>query len=399
MGREGGPLQGDRLHARARDPAGLHRRPVRRRPRGAARRDGRDGRRPGEDQPARAGRAGDRPLGPGRRLRLAPGVPHQRREGVRAQRRALRLPALGPDGVRGLQGGAAGHRDRPPGQPRVPRPRRVRERRRAVPRHARRDRLAHDDDQRPGRAGLGRRRDRGRGGDARPADVDADPARDRVQARRRAARGRDRHRPRADRHREAARARRRRPVRRVLRRRGRQPPARRPGDDRQHVAGVRLDVRDLPDRRRDAALPRVLRPLARGARARRDLRARPGPVARRGCRGGDLLGDARARPRRGGPVARRPEAAAGPGLADRVQGLLPARARRAGRDARGRRRGRRLVPGVRPARDERRLGARRSTRSRATDTRAARRSPTASPRSSRSRSPTAPRPSSTTATW
>ena len=34
----------------------------------------------------------------------------------------------------------------------------------------------------------------------------------------------------------------------------------RPGDDRQHVARVRLDLRDLPDRRRDAALPRVLRP-------------------------------------------------------------------------------------------------------------------------------------------
>ena len=31
---------------------------------------------------------------------------------------------------------------------------------------------------------------------------------------------------------------------------------RRPGDDRQHVAGVRLDLRDLPDRRRDPPLPR-----------------------------------------------------------------------------------------------------------------------------------------------
>ena len=37
-------------------------------------------------------------------------------------------------------------------------------------------RLAHHDDQRPRRARLGRRRHRGRGGDARPADVDADPA-------------------------------------------------------------------------------------------------------------------------------------------------------------------------------------------------------------------------------
>ena len=42
--------------------------PVRRRPRRDARRDGRDGRRPVGDQPARAGRARDRPLGPGRRF-------------------------------------------------------------------------------------------------------------------------------------------------------------------------------------------------------------------------------------------------------------------------------------------------------------------------------------------
>ena len=52
-----------------------------------------------------------------------------------------------------------------------------------LPRHARRHRLAHDDDQRPRRARLGRRRHRGRGRDARPADVDADPAGRRLQAR------------------------------------------------------------------------------------------------------------------------------------------------------------------------------------------------------------------------
>ena len=117
----------------------------------------------------------------------------------------------------------------------------------------------------------------------------------------------------------------------------REPAARRPRDDRQHVAGVRLDLRDLPDRRRDAALPRVLRPLARACRARRDLRPRAGHVARRGRRGADLLRDARARPRRGRAVARRPEAPAGPRLADRGQGVVPAGARgprRAGRTPR-----------------------------------------------------------------
>ena len=71
VGPEGRAEQGDRVHARARRDAGLHRRARRRRPRGDARRDGRPRRRPGEDQAARAGRAGHRPLGPGRRVRHA----------------------------------------------------------------------------------------------------------------------------------------------------------------------------------------------------------------------------------------------------------------------------------------------------------------------------------------
>ena len=58
---------------------------------------------------------------------------------------------------------------------------------------------------------------------------------------------------------DAARARRGRQVRRVLRPGRPEAAAGRPRDDRQHVPGVRLDLRDLPDRRRDAALPRVHR--------------------------------------------------------------------------------------------------------------------------------------------
>ena len=201
---------------------------------------------------------------------------HQHRARVRAQPGALRVPALGPDGLRGLRRRPARDRHRAPGQPRVPRPRGVRERGRAVPGHAGRDRLAHDDDQRPRRAGLGRRRHRGRGGDARPGDVDADPARRRLQARRRAARGRDRDRPRADRDADAARARRRRQVRRVLRAGHPEHAAGRPRDDRQHEPGVRLHVRDLPDRRRDAALHGVHRPLARS----RSRSSRPTPASR-----------------------------------------------------------------------------------------------------------------------
>ena len=258
--------------------------PVRGRPRRDARRDGRPRRRPGQDQPARPGRARHRPLRAGRRLRHARRLPHQRREGVRAQQGALRVPALGPDRLRGLQGRAAGHRHRPPGQPRVPRARRLHERRdRArrpgpgLPRHARRHRLAHDDDQRPRRARLGRRRHRGRGRDARPADVDADPARRRLQAARRPARGRHGDRPRAHRHRRccASTASSAKFVEFYGARRP-EPAAGRPRDDRQHVAGVRLDLRDLPDRRRDAALPRVLRAARRSASSS----SRPTPASR-----------------------------------------------------------------------------------------------------------------------
>ena len=153
-------LQGDRLHPGARRHAGLHRGSRDRRSGGDARRHDGDGRRPEQDQPARARRAGHRPLRPGGRLRHPAVLPAQRRSRVRAQRGALRLPALGPGRLSQLPGRAAGHRDRPPGQPRVPGPRGVRRRRAQprLPRHAGRDRFAHDDDQRPRRARLGGRR-------------------------------------------------------------------------------------------------------------------------------------------------------------------------------------------------------------------------------------------------
>ena len=209
----------------------------------------------------------------------------QRRARLRAQPRALLVPQVGPAVLRQLPRRAAGDRDLPPGQPRAPGPGRLqpRERRRParLPRHPGRHRLAHDDGQRPRRARLGRRRDRGRGGDAGPADLDAAAAGGRLQARRRAAGGGDRDRPRPHRDRDAARARRRLQVRRVLRPRAADPGPRRPGDARQHVAGVRLDLRDLPGRRRDPALPRPDRPPDRDDRAGRRLRPRAGDVPRR----------------------------------------------------------------------------------------------------------------------
>ena len=62
----------------------------------------------------------------------------------------------------------------------------------------------HHDGERPRRAGLGRRRHRGRGRDAGPAGVDADSTGGRVQADRRASGRRHRHRRGAHRHRDAA---------------------------------------------------------------------------------------------------------------------------------------------------------------------------------------------------
>ena len=124
----------------------------------------------------------------------------------------------------------------------------------AYPRYAGRHRQPHHHGQRPRRARLGRRRHRGRGRHARPADLHADPGGDRLPLDRQAEEGvtatdlvltvtqmlRKRGR--------------RRQVRRVLRRRPRQPAARGPRHHRQHGAGIRRDLRLLPDRRGDARL-------------------------------------------------------------------------------------------------------------------------------------------------
>ena len=195
--------------------------------------------------------------------------------------RALRVPALGPGRVRRLRASCRRtpgivHQvnleylarvvfvDDDDGAPRLPR-------------HARRHRLAHDDDQRPRRARLGRRRHRGRGGDARPADVDADPAGASASS---SAASCPRARPRptscspspsccARRASSASSSSSTGPACRGL-----------PLADRATIGnmspGVRLDLRDLPDRRRDAALPRVLRARRRS----RSTSSRPTPRSR-----------------------------------------------------------------------------------------------------------------------
>ena len=260
---------GDRVSPGAGADAGPHRRARDRRPRGDARRHGGPRRRPRQDQPALAGRSGDRPFGHGRRVRAGGRVRGQRQAGVRAQPGAVRVPALGTDDVSELPRRAARHRDLPPGQPRVPRPGRV-DRRRGRPDgrlsgHPRRDGQPHDHGQRAGRARLGRRRDRGGGRDARPADLDAGARCRRGQADRDAPGGHDGDRPRPDRHAAAAPPRRGEQVRRVLRSGRRRAARRGSGDDRQHVAGVRRHLRAVPDRRRDAALSRASRAATRRA--------------------------------------------------------------------------------------------------------------------------------------
>ena len=113
-------------------------------------------RRPGQGQPAGPGRAGHRPLGHRRGVGRPRGLRRERRHRVPAEHRALPAPALGPAGLRRLPGGAARHRDLPPGQPRVPVAGGVRHRRRqGLLRHAGRHRLPHHHGQRARRPRAG----------------------------------------------------------------------------------------------------------------------------------------------------------------------------------------------------------------------------------------------------
>ena len=168
--------------------------PGRRGPGRHARRHEAHGRRPEEDQPAAAGRAGHRPFGAGGRLRQRPRLPHttptcefernrERYAFLRWGQKAFRnFNVVPPDtGIVhqvNLEYLARVVFTDDDGRARDPL---------AYPGHAGRHRLAHDDDQRPGRARLGRRRHRGRGGHARPAGVDAHPAGGRLPAQRPAA--------------------------------------------------------------------------------------------------------------------------------------------------------------------------------------------------------------------
>ena len=243
-----GPARDVAFMPAPRADAGLHGRAGGGGPRRDAQRRRARGRRPEHREPAGAGGPRDRPLRAGRP------VPHRRclrgehRLRVPAQRGALPIPPLGPAGVRQRARGAARRRHLPPGQPGAPRAGRDRSRRARVSGHGRRYRFAHDDDQRPGHPRMGGRGDRGRGGDARPADRAAAADRRRRAHARRVAGGHDGDRPRADPHADAACPRRGGLVRGVHRRRALDAADRRPGHAVEHVPGVRRDLRVLPDR-------------------------------------------------------------------------------------------------------------------------------------------------------
>ena len=234
---------------------------------------------------------------------------------------------MGPVRLRQFPRRAAGHRHLPPGQSRAPRPDRLDRRRperrdRRLPGHAGGHRQPHHHGQRHGRSRLGGRRNRGRGGHARPAHLDADSRGRRLRADRTDGRGRDGNRPRAQGRGDAPRQGRGRQVRGVPRIRPRQPAPRRPRHHRQHGARIRRDLRILPRRRRDAALPAPDRPRRGPHRARRGLRQGERAVARGRHRHG-LLGHARPRHGRDRPRDLGPAPPAGLRAAERGQGGLP----------------------------------------------------------------------------
>ena len=252
MGPEGPAASRDRLHAGARDHAGFHRRPVHRGPGGDARGHRAARRRPAACQPARARGAGHRSFGAGRRVWGRRFAQAQQRDRIRPQRRALHVSALGPDRFQQLQGGSPEHRHRASGEHRAAGAGGVLGRRERqadrLSRYAGGNRLPHHHGQRARRAGLGRGRHRGRGGDARSAGHHAHSPGHRLQAHGGIAGRHHRDRPGADGDGDPAQERRGRQIRRVLRRRPEGSAARRPCDHRQHVARVRVHLRDLPDR-------------------------------------------------------------------------------------------------------------------------------------------------------
>ena len=276
----------------------------------------------------------------------------QRRARVRAEPRALRVPALGPDGASTTSRSC---RRTPASATRSTSStsRRVVESRdgRAFP-----DTLVGTDSHTTMINGLGVLGWGVGGIEAEAAmlgeaDLDARAAGRRLPPQGRAARGRDRDRPRAHGHGDPSR----RPASSgsssstsaTASRRFRSPTARRSGTCRPSTARRAASSRSTSRRSRTCSLT---------ARQRRADRARRGvlqgePALARPGGGADVLADRRARPRRRRAEPRRPAPAAGPRPAARREGVVPRAARELRRRVRGPRRGgRRHLPGERPDR-------------------------------------------------
>ena len=186
------------------------------------------------------------------------------------------------------------------------------DRRVRLPRYGGGHRQPHHHDQRPGGAGLGRGRHRGGSGDAGPAHLHADSRSHRLQAHRQIARRRHRHRPGADRDPDAAQEGRGGQIRGILRPGPRRDVAGRPRHHRQHGAGIWRDLRLLPHRCRDRALPEEHRAQARPRRAGGKIRQGAGPVPHRQERRSGLHRHAVAGHDQRRAVHGRSDAAAGP---------------------------------------------------------------------------------------
>ena len=173
-------------------------------------------------------------------------------------------------------------------------------------RHARRHRQSYHDDKRAGRSGLGCRWNRSGSRHARASDLSAAAGSHRRQAEKQARAGHTRDRHRACSHRKISRRRRRRRHYRVLRRRCCCTLARRPRDDFEHVARVRLDRIAFPHRREHDRVSDVDGPLGTTTGPRRGVCEGAGTLGRHAstC---EIRSHARARSELGYPCDRRTE--------------------------------------------------------------------------------------------
>ena len=284
VGAEGRALARDLLPAGTRPPPGLHRRSRDRRPRRHARRDARPRRRPGQGQPAHPGRARHRPLRPGGRVRARLAIRTNVERDYERNGERYAFLRWGQRGFDNFQVSPPNTGIVPPGEPRVPRARgraaRGERRRPAFP-----DTLVGTDSHTTMVNGLGVL-GWGVGGIEAEAALLGEPvsmlvpqvvgfrltgalpegatATDLVLT-----------------------------VTEILRATGVVGKfveffgpglvglaARRPRDDRQHVARVRRHLRLLPGGRRDAHLPATDRAHAGADRAGRGVLPRPGPLPR-----------------------------------------------------------------------------------------------------------------------